>query len=63
MSDMKIWIVYKQWPTGKIERVAAYFSEEGARREASLLVGRDQALIGLEAILVKDEPPPYLEAT
>lgn len=52
----KLWIVYKRYETGKIERVAAYFSEENARARAAKLVGKDGALIGLETIDVFDEP-------
>ena len=50
-----VYIVYKQYPTGKIERVAAFFSEANARYFASTLVGYDDALIGLEKIKVQDE--------
>lgn len=56
-KDQKIWIVYKQWPTGKIERVVAYFSESLARAHAGSLVGKDNALIGLETIDVNDARP------
>jgi hypothetical protein len=52
----KLWVVYKQWPTNKIDRVAAYFTESLARAHAGELVGKDQALIGLETIDVKDKP-------
>ena len=52
----KLWIVFKQYPTGKIERVAAYFSEDAARERASRLVGKDECLVGLETIDVLDAP-------
>lgn len=53
-EGQKVWVVYKQWPTGKIDRVAAYFTEALARAHAGDLVGKDQALIGLETIDVMD---------
>lgn len=56
-EGQKLWVVYKRWPTGKIERVAAYFTESLARAHAGDLVGKDQALIGLETIDVKDALP------
>lgn len=56
LPTMYLWIVYKKYETGKVERVAAYFSEEGARKRASELVGKDGALIGLEMIPVNDHP-------
>jgi len=56
-EGQKVWVVYKQWPTGKIERIAAYFTEAIARSHAGELVGDDQALVGLETIDVMDAPP------
>jgi hypothetical protein len=56
-EGQKIWIVYQQWPTGKIDRVAAYFMEDLARTHAASLVGRDRCLIGLETIDVLDAAP------
>jgi hypothetical protein len=53
---MKMWVVYKRYETGKIERVAAFFSEKNARQRAATLVGKDAALIGLETIAVEDQP-------
>lgn len=52
---MNVWIVYKQFETGKIERVAAFLSEESARKRAADLVGKDRALIGLETIPVEEQ--------
>lgn len=56
---LTLWVVYKQYPTGKIERVAAFFSEERARTHAASIIGkgRDPALVGLETIDVMDRPP------
>jgi hypothetical protein len=51
-----LWVVYKHWPTNKIERVAAFFQEDNARAHAATLVGKDGATIGLETIPVHDEP-------
>jgi tetrahydrodipicolinate N-succinyltransferase len=56
-EGQKVWVVYKQWPTNKIDRVVAYFNEALARAHAGSLVGRDGATIGLETIVVKDAPP------
>jgi hypothetical protein len=53
---LRVWVVYKQWPTNKVERVAAFFQESNAREFAAKLVGKDGALIGLETITVHDEP-------
>lgn len=58
LPEHRLFIVYKRWPTGKIERVIAFFSEASARAEAALLVGQDAALIGLEMIDVADSPKP-----
>jgi hypothetical protein len=51
-----MWVVYKKFETGKVERVAAFFNENAARKRAAELVGKDSALIGLETIPVEDRP-------
>jgi hypothetical protein len=58
-DGQKVWVIYKQWPTGKVERVAAYFHEGLARSHAGTLVGMDGALIGLETIDVLDQAPEH----
>lgn len=55
-EGLHLWIVCKHWPTGKIDRVAAYFTESIARAHAGDLVGKDNATIGLETIPVMDTP-------
>jgi hypothetical protein len=53
-----LWIVCKHWTGGRVDRVAAYFSEALARTHAGELVGKeDRVLIGLECFPVKDAPP------
>lgn len=56
-EGQKVWVVYKQWPTMKIDRVAAYFNEGLARSHAGTLVGKENCTIGLETIEVLDAPP------
>jgi len=56
MDGRFLWVVYKRYETGKIERVAAFMSEKRARERAAELVGKDGALIGLETIPVEDTP-------
>jgi hypothetical protein len=51
-----LWVVYKHWPTGMVERVAAFYQEQNAREFAAKLVGKDKATIGLETISVHDDP-------
>jgi hypothetical protein len=53
----RVWIVYVRWPTGKIDRDAAYFSEKLARAHAAKLVGVKDATIGLESVQINDIPP------
>ena len=56
-ADQKIWVVYKQWPGGRVDRVAGYFTESLARAHVGALAGTDGlALCGLEVIDVLDVP-------
>ncbi len=52
--DTKVWVVVKQYPGGLREQVAAWFSEKLARANAGHIVGRDNALVTLESIEIKD---------
>lgn len=57
-EGLGLWIVCKHWTGGRVDRVAAYFSEKLARAHAGELVGKeDRVLIGLEFFPVKDAPP------
>ena len=38
---MELFVIFKQYTTGKIEDHSAYFSEETARYEASRLIGEN----------------------
>lgn len=53
---MTLWIVVRYWPTMKREALSAWFDEQKARYEAGQQVGKDDGLISLETIEVRDEP-------